>query len=240
MKKLIFKQGYVEKSIVSGLQKNLMSAADNERLKIDMEVEWLGERIVGSSLTKDIIIKCSSLDHFLGIQELLQQADKSLQHFLHHRLHCQQLLQQWGAAAQQGQGLAFFHDRSSNGRDLRDRANELYKEGRVSEFMDRKLIPSAVLDQVQLCVHIGIMCTEYGPELRPTMGRVYSMLSENHCSSSTLVEEPMRDGSSLASSTARNSGLTELANNGSSSRAEIHLENEGLPKHRGLTRARRI
>lgn len=39
MKKLIFKQGYVEKSIVSGLQKNLMSAADNERLKIDMEVE---------------------------------------------------------------------------------------------------------------------------------------------------------------------------------------------------------
>ncbi|CAL5337208.1 unnamed protein product [Camellia sinensis] len=76
-----------------------------------------------------------------------------------------------------------FHDRSSNGQDLRDRANELYKEGRVSEFMDRKMTPLAILDQVQSCVHIG-----------------------NHSSSSTLVEELMRDGSSSASSTARNSG----------------------------------
>ncbi|XP_028081968.1 putative receptor-like protein kinase At4g00960 [Camellia sinensis] len=99
-----------------------------------------------------------------------------------------------------------FHDRSSNGQDLWDRANELYKEGRVSEFVDRKLIPLVVLDQVQLCIHIGIMCTEYDLELRPTMGCVYSMLSKNHSSSSTLVEEPMRDGSSSASSTARNSG----------------------------------
>ncbi|KAI8018709.1 hypothetical protein LOK49_LG04G01265 [Camellia lanceoleosa] len=100
-----------------------------------------------------------------------------------------------------------FHDRSSNGQDLWDRANELYKEGRVSKFVHRKLIPSVVLDQVQLCIHIGVMYTEYDPELRPTMGRVYSMLSKNHSSSSTLVEEPMRDGSSSASasSTARNS-----------------------------------
>ncbi|CAL5395042.1 unnamed protein product [Camellia sinensis] len=119
-------------------------------------------------------------------------------------------------------------------------ANELYKEGRESEFIDQKLIPSAIVDRVQLCVHIGIMCTEYDPELRPTMGRVYSMLSENHSSNNTLDEEPMRDGSSSASSTARNSGPTKLTNNGSSSRADIHLENEGLPKHRGLTHARRI
>ncbi|CAL5337201.1 unnamed protein product [Camellia sinensis] len=120
------------------------------------------------------------------------------------------------------------------------KANELYKEGRVYEFMDRKLTPLAVLDQVQLCVPIGIMCNEYDPELRPTMGHVYSMLSENHSSSSTLVEESMRDGSSSASSTAQNSGPTKLANNGSSSGADIHLENEDLPKHRRLTCARRI
>ncbi|KAL7192940.1 hypothetical protein ACSBR2_024700 [Camellia fascicularis] len=128
------------------------------------------------------------------------------------------------------QGLLYLHERSHS-------ANELYKEGRVSEFMDRKLIPLVVLDQVQLCVHIRIMCTEYDPELRPTMGRVYSMLVENHSSSSTLVEESMRDGSSSASSTTQNSGPTELTNNGSSSGADIHLENEGLPKHRRLTRA---
>ncbi|KAI8012259.1 Cysteine-rich receptor-like protein kinase 11 [Camellia lanceoleosa] len=77
-------------------------------------------------------------------------------------------------------------------------------------------------------------------KLRPTMGRIYSMLSENQSSSSTLVEEPMRDGSSSTSSITRNSGPTELANNGSSSGADIHLENEGLPKYRRLTHSRRI
>ncbi|GMP55634.1 hypothetical protein CsSME_00020397 [Camellia sinensis var. sinensis] len=49
-----------------------------------------------------------------------------------------------------GQKNWLFHDRSSNGQDLQDRANELCKEGRVSDFIDWKLIPSAVLDQVQL------------------------------------------------------------------------------------------
>ncbi|THG08677.1 hypothetical protein TEA_001985 [Camellia sinensis var. sinensis] len=79
-----------------------------------------------------------------------------------------------------GQKNWLFHDWSSNGQDLRDGAKELYKEGRVSEFMDQKLIPLVVLDQVQLCIHIGVMCIEYDPKLQPTMGRVYSMLSENH------------------------------------------------------------
>ncbi|KAI8018710.1 putative cysteine-rich receptor-like protein kinase 35 [Camellia lanceoleosa] len=40
------------------------------------------------------------------------------------------------------------HNQSPNGQGLWDRANELCKEVKVSEFMDRKLIPSAVLDQV--------------------------------------------------------------------------------------------
>ncbi|THG08678.1 hypothetical protein TEA_001986 [Camellia sinensis var. sinensis] len=90
-----------------------------------------------------------------------------------------------------GQKNWLSHDRSSSGQGLRDRANELYKEGRVSDFMDRKLIPSVVRDQVELCIQIGIMCTEYDPELRPSMGHVYSMLSENHGSSSNVVEEPI-------------------------------------------------
>ncbi|KAI8010891.1 L-type lectin-domain containing receptor kinase VIII.1 [Camellia lanceoleosa] len=85
------------------------------------------------------------------------------------------------------------HAQSSNPQSLRDRANELYKKGKVSQFMDRKLIPSA----------IGVMCTQLDPKLRPTMRRVHSMLSKNYSrSSSTLVEEPMRDGSSLSSSSS--------------------------------------
>ncbi|KAI8018714.1 G-type lectin S-receptor-like serine/threonine-protein kinase [Camellia lanceoleosa] len=41
------------------------------------------------------------------------------------------------------------HNQSPNGQGLRDRANELCKEVKVSEFMDRKLIPSAVHDQLE-------------------------------------------------------------------------------------------
>ncbi|XP_028092579.1 putative receptor-like protein kinase At4g00960 [Camellia sinensis] len=94
------------------------------------------------------------------------------------------------------------HNQSPNGQGLWDTANELCKEVKVSEFMDLKLIPSAVLDQVQLCVKIGVLCIEFDLELRPTMDRAYSMLLENHSSSNTLVNEPMRDGSSSSSSTA--------------------------------------
>ncbi|KAI8018257.1 Cysteine-rich receptor-like protein kinase 5 [Camellia lanceoleosa] len=81
---------------------------------------------------------------------------------------------------------------------------------------------------------------KFDPELRPTMDRVYSTLLENHSNSSTLVEEPLSDGSSSSSSTTQNSGRKELANNGSSSGTNIHLGNEGLPIQRRLTRSRRI
>ncbi|KAL7219884.1 hypothetical protein ACSBR2_012863 [Camellia fascicularis] len=71
----------------------------------------------------------------------------------------------------------------SNAQSLLDRAKELYKEGKI-----------------------GVMCTKCNPKLRPTMAHVYSMLLENHNSSTTLVEEPIRDGSSSSSSsTARKS-----------------------------------
>ncbi|KAL7251226.1 hypothetical protein ACSBR1_013120 [Camellia fascicularis] len=101
------------------------------------------------------------------------------------------------------------HSRSSNGQGLRDRAKELCKKGKVSEFMHQKLIPSADLHQAQLCVEIGVLCTELDPNLRPAMDYVSSMLSGNLSnSSSTLVEEPMRDGSS-SSSIARNSGESD-------------------------------
>ncbi|CAL5392040.1 unnamed protein product [Camellia sinensis] len=127
------------------------------------------------------------------------------------------------------------HARSSNGQVLRDKekADALYKKGNVLEFVDPKLASSAVPDQVRLCLQIAVMCTQYDPQLRPTMGCVSLMLSENHSSSSTLLE-PMRDGSS--SSTAQNSGSIELANNGSSG-PNIHLENEGLPEYRRITRS---
>ncbi|XP_028083060.1 putative cysteine-rich receptor-like protein kinase 35 [Camellia sinensis] len=94
------------------------------------------------------------------------------------------------------------HNQSPNGQGLWDTANELCKEVKVSEFMDLKLIPSAILDQVQLYVKIGVLCTEFDLELRPTMDPAYSMLLENHSSSNTQVNEPMRDGSSSSSSTA--------------------------------------
>ncbi|XP_028102123.1 putative receptor-like protein kinase At4g00960 isoform X1 [Camellia sinensis] len=114
---------------------------------------------------------------------------------------------------------------SSNDQGLRDEAIKLYEEENVLQFVDQKLISSVVLDQVQLCVKIGVMCTRHLPTERPTMGGVHLMLLNNlSSSSSTLVEEPMSDGAS--SSTARNS--------------DIHLENKGQHKHRRRSRSRRI
>ncbi|XP_028079785.1 uncharacterized protein LOC114281504 [Camellia sinensis] len=45
---------------------------------------------------------------------------------------------------------------------------------------------------------------------------------------------------SISGSSCSSIGPTELANNGSSSGVDIHLENEDLSKHRRLTRSRRI
>lgn len=56
--------------------------------------------------------------------------------------------------------------------------------------MDPTLASSAANDQVKLCIHIGLLCTQGDPQLRPNMRRVVIMLSKRPGN----LEEPTRPG----------------------------------------------
>ena len=56
--------------------------------------------------------------------------------------------------------------------------------------MDPSLASSAVTEQVKTCIHIGLLCTQGDPQLRPTMRRVVVLLSKRPGN----LEEPSRPG----------------------------------------------
>lgn len=56
--------------------------------------------------------------------------------------------------------------------------------------MDPTLVSSAATEQVKTCVHIGLLCTQGDPQLRPTMRRVVVLLSKRPGN----LEEPTRPG----------------------------------------------
>lgn len=105
--------------------------------------------------------------------------------------------------------------------NLLEWAYKLYKNGNCLEMMDPTLASSAQLDQVAMCIQIGLLCTQSDPLLRPTMRSVVVMLSKK----SGTLEEPTRPGylgsrynrriqrpsrptSSSGGSTSRSSGPT--------------------------------
>ncbi|PRQ41124.1 putative protein kinase RLK-Pelle-DLSV family [Rosa chinensis] len=73
---------------------------------------------------------------------------------------------------------------------LLDWAYKLYKKGRSLEMMDPTLAPSAVTDQVAMCIQIGLLCIQGDPQIRPTMHRVVVILSKKPSN----LEEPTRPG----------------------------------------------
>lgn len=74
--------------------------------------------------------------------------------------------------------------------NLLDWAYKLYKKGRSLEIMDSVLAPTAVTEQVAMCIQIGLLCTQGDPTLRPTMHRVVVILSKKPSN----LEEPTRPG----------------------------------------------
>lgn len=74
--------------------------------------------------------------------------------------------------------------------NLLDWAYKLYKKGRSLEILDSVLAPTAVIEQVAMCVQIGLLCTQGDPNLRPTMHRVVVILSKKPSN----LEEPTRPG----------------------------------------------
>lgn len=79
---------------------------------------------------------------------------------------------------------------SLDAQNLLEWAWKLHKKGRGMEIMDPTLASSAITDQVAMCMHIGLLCVQGDPKLRPTMGRVVIMLSKKL----GTLEEPARPG----------------------------------------------
>lgn len=56
--------------------------------------------------------------------------------------------------------------------------------------MDPTLASSVSTEQVEMCIKLGLLCTQGDPQLRPTMGRVVVILSKKP----GHMEEPTRPG----------------------------------------------
>lgn len=69
-------------------------------------------------------------------------------------------------------------------------AYKLHKKGKSLEVMDPTLTSSADNEQVKMCIHIGLLCTQGDPQLRPNMGRVVILLAKKPGN----LEEPTRPG----------------------------------------------
>ncbi|KAK7308695.1 hypothetical protein VNO77_42318 [Canavalia gladiata] len=63
-------------------------------------------------------------------------------------------------------------------RNLLDWAYKQYKKGRALEIVDPTLASTVVTEQVEMCIQLGLLCTQGDLQLRPTMGRVVVMLSK--------------------------------------------------------------
>ncbi|KAK7407664.1 hypothetical protein VNO78_09662 [Psophocarpus tetragonolobus] len=79
-------------------------------------------------------------------------------------------------------------DMDVSAQNLLDWAYRLYKKGRALEIVDPTLASSVVTEQVEMCIKLGLLCTQGDPQLRPTMGRVVVMLSKKP----GHMEEPTR------------------------------------------------
>lgn len=77
-----------------------------------------------------------------------------------------------------------------NAINLLDWAYKLYKKGRALEMVDPSIASSVITEQVEMCIKLGLLCTQAELQLRPTMGRVVVMLSKKP----SHMEEPTRPG----------------------------------------------
>nr|ACL53603.1 unknown [Zea mays] len=66
---------------------------------------------------------------------------------------------------------AFIPPPDAEADSLLEYAWRLYKKGRSLELLDHAVKSSAVPEQVELCVRIGLLCVQADPRLRPDMKR---------------------------------------------------------------------
>ncbi|KAL0393727.1 UNVERIFIED_CONTAM: G-type lectin S-receptor-like serine/threonine-protein kinase SD1-13 [Sesamum latifolium] len=73
--------------------------------------------------------------------------------------------------------------------DLAEHAWELWGKGCALEIMDPTLRGSCITDQVQRCIHVGLLCVENHAVDRPTIEDVISML-KNETTSLPMLKNP--------------------------------------------------
>ncbi|KAG5240496.1 receptor protein [Salix suchowensis] len=89
-----------------------------------------------------------------------------------------------------GQRNSAFSHQDVEAENLLDWAYKLHRKDRGLEIIDPKLASSAVTEQVKTCIHIGLLCAQGDPRLRPHMRRVVVLLSKKPSN----LEEPDRPG----------------------------------------------
>ncbi|XP_073151563.1 cysteine-rich receptor-like protein kinase 43 [Henckelia pumila] len=80
--------------------------------------------------------------------------------------------------------------RDPDSKNLLEWAYKLYKNQEALKIMDPALASSADPEQIGMCIHMGLLCVQSDPQLRPDMGRVVLILSKKL----TALEEPSRPG----------------------------------------------
>ncbi|XP_011038603.1 PREDICTED: putative receptor-like protein kinase At4g00960 isoform X2 [Populus euphratica] len=124
-----------------------------------------------------------------------------------------------------GQRNSTFSQQHAEAQNLLDWAYKLHKKNRSPEIMDPVLASSAAAEQVKTCVHIGLLCTQGDPQLRPDMRRIVVLLSKKTCS----LEEPTRPGvpGSRYRRARRPAGMSSTA--GTSDTARTFGESDSRP-----------
>ncbi|BAT09303.1 Os09g0551000 [Oryza sativa Japonica Group] len=66
----------------------------------------------------------------------------------------------------------------------------LWKEGKAKNLIDSSIAESSSLDEVQLCIHVGLLCVEDNPNSRPLMSSVVSILENGSTTFLAMPNQP--------------------------------------------------
>uniref|UniRef100_A0A0E0M487 non-specific serine/threonine protein kinase n=1 Tax=Oryza punctata TaxID=4537 RepID=A0A0E0M487_ORYPU len=66
----------------------------------------------------------------------------------------------------------------------------LWKEGKANNLVDSSIAESSSLDEVQLCIHVGLLCVEDNPNSRPLMSSVVSILENGSTTFLAMPNQP--------------------------------------------------
>lgn len=67
---------------------------------------------------------------------------------------------------------------------------KLWNEDKAADFMDASLAGSYSREEAWRCFHVGLLCVQENPDLRPTMSNVVLMLISDQTQTMPAPEQP--------------------------------------------------